>query len=684
MKDIILLPSDTKEEIAKKAVLVRPTARQVVWQELEFIAFIHFGMNTFSDREWGDGTESPSLFNPTEFDADQMVLAIKNAHMKALILTCKHHDGFCLWPSKYTEHSVKNSPWKDGKGDVVREISDSCKRHGIKFGVYLSPWDRHDERYGDSPRYNEYYLNQLTELLTEYGEVFDLWLDGACAEGPNGKKQEYDWLAINKKVRELQPNATITGVAPDARWCGNEAGVSRNSEWSVVPISNTDGLSADVSEKTAYAITRHNVGDKALCCNEDLGSIDKLKEHAQNSDRLYWYPAQVDVSIRPGWFYHEYEDNAVRTLERMTDIYLSAVGGNSQLLVNLPPDKRGRFHENDVARLQEIGDFIEETFKTNLIKEVKEQSKYEYIISVGKNTGNLLMLCEDITKGQRVESFEVFTIDSDGKSEKVYEGTTIGYKKLVRLNKQEYSDVKIVITSSRDVPVINNFGMFLMPPLSKGADITLDKDGNISLTADNATIYYTTDHTIPTINSSIYSKDSVIRLPLGGVVTATAVYDSKFDEGVVSHKEFGICATEFEVINYDKADIEKYNLAQIFSSDVNRYAKFKDMSEQDKPIIDIDMKKEYNLTGLHYMPVDSGYDANLNVVKYSLYTSTDGENYTPVVINQELSNIYHNPILHKLEFTHSVSARYIRFEVVESLNSKQVVVGEISPMSMVK
>ncbi|MEG1147661.1 MAG: alpha-L-fucosidase [Niameybacter sp.] len=255
---IQLEKTDSVEQIVEKVVKVQPAKRQIEWQALEFTAFIHFGINTYTDREWGDGTESPTLFNPVEFNAKQWVRAMKAAHMKGVILTCKHHDGFCLWPSKYTEHSVKNSPWKNGHGDVVKEVSDACREFDMKFGIYLSPWDRHEESYGDSDRYNTYYRNQLTELLTQYGEIFEVWLDGACAEGSNGKKQIYDWRSYYALVRKLQPQATITGMGPDARWCGNESGIGRTNEWSVVPVPEMEDMEAHESDRTAAAYPKHN------------------------------------------------------------------------------------------------------------------------------------------------------------------------------------------------------------------------------------------------------------------------------------------------------------------------------------------------------------------------------------------------------------------------------------------
>lgn len=460
--------ADSVEQIVEKVVQVYPARRQIEWQALEFIAFIHFGVNTYTDKEWGDGTESPSLFNPVDFDARQWVRAMKDAEMKGVILTCKHHDGFCLWPSKYTEHSVKNSPWRDGKGDVVREVSDACREIGIKFGIYLSPWDRHEPRYGDSDRYNEYYRNQLTELLTQYGEVFEVWLDGACGEGPNGKKQIYDWRSYYELVRKLQPQATITGMGPDARWCGNEAGIGRENEWSVVPVPGVGDGEAHESDHTAVAFPKHNY---TLATAKDLGSRHILEQHAKNGDRVCWYPAQVDVSIRPGWFYHQNEDQKVKSLKHMMDIYYGSVGGNAQLLLNLPPTPRGLIHQEDVSRLQGVGEVIRKTFNKDLLEgasQVITTDGYTQMITLTSKevmTFNTLMLQEDIQEGQRVEEFTV-EVEKDKVWESVATGTVIGYKKLIRLDDEvpvTTSKIRIHITQSRAVPMIRKIGAFKAP-----------------------------------------------------------------------------------------------------------------------------------------------------------------------------------------------------------------------------
>ncbi|MGA2362361.1 MAG: alpha-L-fucosidase [Candidatus Aminicenantales bacterium] len=317
----------------EKAARVVPSERQIAWQSLEFQAFFHFGMDTFTDREWGRGKEDPKLFNPADLDAGQWVEAAKAAGIKGVIVTAKHHDGFCLWPSRFTAHSVKASPWKNGKGDVVREVADACRKAGLKFGIYLSPWDRHEPSYGDSPRYNEHFKNQLRELLTGYGGISEVWFDGACAEGPNGKRQVYDWEGYWSLIRELQPGAVISIMGPDVRWIGNEAGVSRESEWSVIPVAQAD-------DRPAAKDPGGIAGLDAMA--PDLGSLTVIEETAKKGGRLIWYPAQVDVSIRPGWFYHPAEDMKVKTPDHLLDIYYGAVGGNAQLLLNIPPGSGAR------------------------------------------------------------------------------------------------------------------------------------------------------------------------------------------------------------------------------------------------------------------------------------------------------------------------------------------------------
>ncbi len=337
VNSIKLDPADSEIAMVEKAAHVVPTANQLAWQEMEQIAFAHFGMNSFTGKEWGTGKESPRLFNPTAFDARQWARILKDAGFKELIITAKHHDGFCLWPSKYTEHSVKNSPWKNGQGDVVKEVAEACREYGLKLGIYLSPWDRHEKSYGTAA-YNDYYKNQLRELLTNYGEVSEVWFDGA-GMGEKWKTMQglYDWQEYFKVVHELQPHAVVFNERGEVRWCGNEAGKSRESEWSVVP-------------------------DPYTATDADLGSRENLMAAAKTGQVLRWLPAEVDTSIRPGWFYHAREDKLVKTLPHLVDIYFGAVGGNAVLLLNLPPDKRGLIHENDAKRLMELKEFLDQTF----------------------------------------------------------------------------------------------------------------------------------------------------------------------------------------------------------------------------------------------------------------------------------------------------------------------------------
>ncbi len=341
---VLIAPGDDAAAIVHKAAGVAPSAAQMAWQEREFTAFAHFGMNTFTDREWGQGTEDPKLFNPTDFDARQWVRAIKDGGMKMLIVTAKHHDGFCLWPSALTTHSVKSSPWKGGRGDVMAEVSAACREEGLAFGVYLSPWDRHEPGYGDSPRYNEHFRGQLRELLTNYGPIAEVWFDGANGEGPNGRKQVYDWPSYYKVIRELQPRAVIFGMAPDVRWVGTESGYGRETEWSVVPADVPDPVSAAAGSPLYPLDGAFTPRDLTA---DDLGSRAKIA----SAKALAWYPAETDVSIRPGWFYHAKEDGQVKSPEKLVDIYFSSVGRNGVLLLNIPPGQARANHRIRRSRL---------------------------------------------------------------------------------------------------------------------------------------------------------------------------------------------------------------------------------------------------------------------------------------------------------------------------------------------
>ena len=450
----------TLEEKVDMAARLVPTPQQMEWQQMELTAFLHFGINTFTGREWGDGSEDPALFNPTELDAEQWVRSLKEAGFRMVILTAKHHDGFCLWPTKTTKHSVASSPWKDGKGDVVKELRDACTKYDMKFGVYLSPWDRNAESYGDSPRYNQFFIDQLTELLTNYGEVHEVWFDGANAEGPNGKKQIYDWDAFYKTIQTLQPKAVMAIMGDDVRWVGNERGLGRETEWSATVLAPGIYNRAD-SVNTALGIGS---------TSQDLGSREMLAK----ANELFWYPSEVDVSIRPGWFYHDNQNDQVKSLKHLMDIYYQSVGYNSVLLLNIPPDRRGLIHENDVKRLKEFADYRNRAFADNLVTDGQvlwtagAGESREYTLKEG-STVNLVVLQEDITKGQRVEEFEVEGL-VDGQWKSLGKGTTVGYKRILRIPDTQATQLRVKLLSTRLKANISNVAAYYAAPLAETQD----------------------------------------------------------------------------------------------------------------------------------------------------------------------------------------------------------------------
>ena len=447
----VTFPEDaTTEQRVDMAGRVVPTDEQYAWQQLELTAFIHFGINTFTDSEWGSGQEPAELFNPTALDCEQWVRTLKQGGFKMVILTAKHHDGFCLWPTSTTSHSVASSPWRDGKGDVVRELSEACRKHNMKFGVYLSPWDRNAECYGDSPAYNAFFIAQLTELLTNYGRVDEVWFDGACGEGPNGKRQEYDWESILETIDRLQPHAVTAIMGDDVRWVGNEGGRGRITEWSATPY-------------TPKSLNHGPAANAALGLEEmsrDLGS----RELVARAEGVNWYPSEVDVSIRPGWFYHSWQDDEVRSLANIVDIYFTSVGRNSVLLLNIPPDRRGLIHEIDAERIAAFGNYISKSFSDNLtLGKVRpwhaiQGESHEYRVREGEIV-NTLLLQEDIRRGQRVEHFTVEAY-YNGRWHHITEGTTIGYKRLLRFSDCRAERIRITIDGCRSSAHIANVGLY--------------------------------------------------------------------------------------------------------------------------------------------------------------------------------------------------------------------------------
>ena len=455
-KHLIFPEKATAAQKLDMASRLIPTPQQLEWQQMEFTAFLHFGINTFTGREWGDGTEAPALFNPTELDCEQWVRALKDGGFKMAIITAKHHDGFCLWPTKTTRHSVASSPWRGGKGDLVRELRNACDKYGIKFGIYLSPWDRNAACYGDSPVYNQFFIEQLTELLTQYGEIHEVWFDGANGEGPNGKKQEYDWDAVIKTIRRLQPKAVTAIMGDDVRWVGNEKGIGRETEWSATALP--PGIYS-CSEELRKGL---GIYGKA----KDLGGRDIVAR----AKELFWWPSEVDVSIRPGWFYHAAQDKQVKSLAHLVDIYFKSVGYNSVLLLNIPPDKRGLIHENDVQRLKELSGYLKKTFGKDFLQkgDTRWQSLSgdvrEYKVQKGAVV-NTFLIQEDIAKGQRVENFLVEAY-SNGSWRYVAEGTTVGYKRLIRFSDTKAEKIRVTVRSARGKANILKVGLFFAEPLN--------------------------------------------------------------------------------------------------------------------------------------------------------------------------------------------------------------------------
>ncbi len=430
---------------------MRPSPRQISWHALEYSAFIHFGLNTYTDREWGTGDESPSLFDPVELDADRIVRLFRDAGMRSVILTAKHHDGFCLWPSAFTEHSVKNSPWKNGSGDVVRAFADACRRAGMKFGVYLSPWDRNHKDYG-RPEYLAYYRNQLRELLTNYGEISEVWFDGANGgDGYYGGAREtrtidrrtyYDWPGTWALVRKLQPNAVIfSDVGPDVRWVGNEQGYAGETNWATYSPVGVEG------DAPAPGYTRYLEGNEG------------------HRNGAAWMPAECDVSIRPGWFYHAAEDTSVKTPLELMDLYLRSVGRNAALLLNVPLDRRGCVAGPDSAALLGFRQLRDEAFAEAAIAPLESDPSNDstWIARFGAPVScNAVELSEEIEHGQRVERFRV-EYWSGGAWRPWTSGTTIGRKRILLAPAVQSDRFRVTIARSGDSPHLRPMRVFRLP-----------------------------------------------------------------------------------------------------------------------------------------------------------------------------------------------------------------------------
>lgn len=661
-----------------------PSERQLAWHELEFYAFVHFNMNTFSNMEWGLGDEDPSLFNPTDLDVRQWARVFKEAGMKGIIITAKHHDGFCLWPSAYTEHSVKNSAWREGKGDLIRELADACREYDLKLGVYLSPWDRNHADYG-TPAYIDYFRLQLTELLTNYGEIFEVWFDGANGGtgwygGANEERKidnrtYYDWETTFELIRELQPNACIfSDGGPDVRWVGNEEGWARPTNWSLLKRDDfAPGIALD---------------------------LEHLR--AGQEDGTHWVPAEVDVSIRPGWYYHPYEDHKVKTLPELLDIYYHSVGRNASLLLNFPVDTRGWVHETDVEAVMKLADALKADFEFDLAEGKKivasnvrgNSKKFAARNVLGNNTSrywttddgiksasltidfgqpvafNRFLVQEYIPLGQRVSQFSLEAL-VNGQWETIAEETTIGYKRILRLPLTEASQLRFNILDAKDVPVISNLQVFNAPRVLESPKIVRNQQGWVTLTAadQDVDIYYTLDGSEPDIKSTHYQEPFL--LDRKGIVSAVAIDRVSGEKGSVIQQIMDISAARWQVLGtlgehrqaaamFDGISATSLNAATTLPAELT-----------------IDLGEILPLRGFGYLPDQGRWNSGI-ISHYELYVSEDGRNFGRPVASGEFGNIVNSPILQQVEFA-STPARYVRFRALrEAGGANRMGIAEFS------
>jgi len=709
--------NDYSTVIAEKAAKVLPRSNQAAWMRLERTFFIHFGPNTFRGVEWGTGREDPSVFNPTELDADQWVRAIKESGGKMVVLVCKHHDGFNLWPTRYSNHSVAASPWRGGKGSVVREVADAARRYGIELGVYLSPADLYQLRtnptnpsgyYGNESEklrsaiptdpasfktnpsngrepssgfksftyqvddYNRYFLNELYELLTEYGPIREVWFDGANPDP--SVHEDYDYAAWYDLIRKLQPQAMIFGKGPDARWVGNESGIGRATEWSVVPLSSSPD-SFKWPDMTA----------------QDLGSLSKLTPDSY----LWWYPAEVNEPILYGWFWHPKKH--VRSAADLIDIYYTSVGRNGNMLLNLSPDTRGLVPDNQLAQLRVMAQVVDETFAKDLTvcgKLTADNSNKANTASQaldgnldtwweaapGQRTAALtLKLPKAVTfdvvslqeavdhRGQRIESFGI-DVWNGSAWKTMDEQTTVGHKRLLRWSSPVTSDqVRIRITASRLEPTLAEIGLFKQAELVHPPVIS-ERDVNGFVTISSAKglhMVYTLDGTVPTSGSTVYR--SAFALPRGGEVYAACVApDGRL--GMVTSKYFaGLAPIGWKVVSVDS---EEANSPASDAIDGNPATIWQTRPDADRLLphqITVDMGSAQRIAGFTYLPrQDRSHDGV--VENYRFETSMDGHDWTMDVDSGRFGNIQNNPELQEVPFP-PVSARYFRFTALKEIGT---------------
>ena len=642
-----------------------PSELQLRWQEMEYYAFIHFSLNTYTDKAWGFGNEDINLFNPTELDCRQWARICKEAGMKAIILTAKHHGGFCLWPSEYTDYSVKNAPWKNGKGDIVREMADACAEYGLKFGIYLSPWDRNRADYA-SPEYITYFRNQLTELLTNYGPIFEIWFDGAHGgDGYYGganeirtidRKSYYDWPNTYALARALQPDIIIWndgGDRADLRWVGTEEGYVGETNWSLL---NAKG---DVT----WSMLHYGL---------------------ENGDS--WVPAEVNTSIRPEWFYHPAENDKVKTVPHLVDTYYNSVGRNATLLLNLPVMPNGLIHPYDEKAVTQMAEAIKLSFANNLASNAKahatntrggetsfdprnaiDQSNETYwatddhvtaaslTLDLGQPTSvNRFLVQEPIRLGQRVKAFNIEAL-VDNSWIHIASATTIGYKRILRFPTVEATQFRINITDSKSCPLISSIGLFNAPLFLNPPSFQRNQRGDISISTSDIgpAFYYTLDGSEPSLQSQKYEQP----IPTNGkiVVKAIAHDPASGETSPVGREAFDISRENWRILG---ADDEKAAAAL----DGDHHTAWHHGDKQNLPVdLAIDLGSETILTAFRYLP-DQGKRKQGFITKYEFYLSPDGTTWQ-LASQGEFSNIKNNPTWQTKSFAPQ-KARYIKLRAL--------------------
>ena len=651
------VPADaTPDEVVDLAGTVRPSPRQLAWQATGFNAFVHFGMNTFTDREWGDGTESPETFAPTDFDAAQWARTFRAAGMRGVVLTCKHHDGFCLWPSATTEHDVASSPFRGGSGNVVGEVRAACRDAGLKFGVYLSPWDRNQKTFG-TKAYQAVFLQQLRELCSDYGELFEVWFDGAHC--PPDDPEVFDWQAVFQLVRELQPNAAIAITGPDVRWVGNEAGVTRRDEWSVLPLPEPAPGPFAASRQSWRSLWALRARNQA----QDLGSRAAL----QQAEALCWWPAETDVSIRPGWFYHAHEDAAVKPLTTLLDYWFTAVGGNAVLLLNVPADRRGRIADADARVLADVGRYLRATMAADLAAGAERD--------LGEDRGELRFaqpvefdvvdLREDVAaRGQRVEEFELDVLDGDVWRQ-LATGTTIGFRRMLRLDGAcRTTGLRYRITKSRGPARLAGISLHRRPPLMRAPVIRRDRAGAVALYAPELEVRYTTDGTPVTASSPRY--EAPFALPQGGTVRARSFPPADRPVAAVgvaaeASRTFGLARAGWGVFDCSSEQADKGEGASNAidgDPDTIWHTRYAPDTPTHPHHLTIDLGAAHDLTGFVYLPRKGG--SNGTIADYALQGSSDGAAFRDLAAGT-FGNIANNPTARTVRFaTPAAGVRYVR------------------------